>query len=720
MKKITFIILIAIPLFVSAQTQQGYVKTKGRLCNNGMVVAGQRLPGATVKVKDANPVVSSNKGTFSISVSGNSYYLQNVQKPGYVLTDPDVLTKQYAYSRNPLVLVMETSKDQAADELSVERKMRQTLQRQLQEKENEINSLKKQQKLTDEEYRQHLQELNNQRESNEKLISEIVGRYSKIDFDEVPELDRQIKKYVLEGKQAEVDSLLNIKGDINSRAEALRKHKESNSQGEKESSKKHKKQAKSKDEVLTELEILAQDCYSKFELFKLKHQNDSAAYYIQLRADLDISNIYWSNDAADFYATYFPETEDALRIYKRMLAISERKNGKQSGEVAYCNNNLGAYFESQGQYQQALGYFTAALNIYEQLGDRYPRAKTLCKVNIGSLYIDIDYSKAFDILTGEIDVQKELFGEQSDEIATLYNSIALCYKNQNEFQLAEDYYNKVKSIWSSFYGADSYHVDVVNNCLAGIMQNTGRYQEARKLYNDILAYRTNEFGENHPLVANIYNNMAFMFIKMSELDSAYTYQTRAIEIVKGVYGEKSSRVAELYGNIASILQEKKDWKGSLEYLQKSSDIFLETNGSESTPFREIMTNIDYTLALLAAKNDDKDAQLQREEFLRDKVYIAKVSLSDTSPAHKLGMAGEYYVLKLEDWDIEKNTSMLIVSEGLKGKPKTIVLMQSDSIIEHRFEDTIGVNYYIKIVSPEEKKHIIECYNNWVNRDKNPI
>ena len=147
MNKTSFLIALAtFPLFLSAQTQRGYVKTKGRLCSNGSVIAGTPLSGAMVTVKDANPVVSSNKGTFSISVSGNSYYLQNVQKLGYVLTDPDVLTKQYAYSKNPLVLVMETTKNQAADELSAEKKMRQTLQRQLQEKENEIKSLKKQQK----------------------------------------------------------------------------------------------------------------------------------------------------------------------------------------------------------------------------------------------------------------------------------------------------------------------------------------------------------------------------------------------------------------------------------------------------------------------------------------------------------------------------------------------------------------------------------------------
>jgi hypothetical protein len=107
------------------------VKTKGRLGNNGSVIAGTRLPGATVSVKGGNSVVSGSNGTFSLAIPSSYYSLQNVQKQGYVLTDPDMLSNQYAYSKNPLVLVLETLEQQTDDRLSAERKIRRTLQRQL-------------------------------------------------------------------------------------------------------------------------------------------------------------------------------------------------------------------------------------------------------------------------------------------------------------------------------------------------------------------------------------------------------------------------------------------------------------------------------------------------------------------------------------------------------------------------------------------------------------
>ena len=105
-----------------AQTQQGYVKTKGRLNSNGSVIAGTRLSGTTITVKGGNAVTSGSNGTFSLTIPNNNYYLQSVQKQGYVLTNPDVLAKQYAYSKNPLVLVLETPSQQADDQLAAEKK----------------------------------------------------------------------------------------------------------------------------------------------------------------------------------------------------------------------------------------------------------------------------------------------------------------------------------------------------------------------------------------------------------------------------------------------------------------------------------------------------------------------------------------------------------------------------------------------------------------------
>ena len=100
-----------------AQTQQGYVKTKGRMVN-GQHVAGKGLPGATVNIQGGNSVgVKNANGSFSFVVPAKTYMVQSVQKKGYELVDADAVSKPYQHSANPLYLVMETPEQQMQDKL---------------------------------------------------------------------------------------------------------------------------------------------------------------------------------------------------------------------------------------------------------------------------------------------------------------------------------------------------------------------------------------------------------------------------------------------------------------------------------------------------------------------------------------------------------------------------------------------------------------------------
>ena len=140
--------LIIIPLLILsvatafAQTQKGCVKTKGRMIN-GQYVPGQGLKGAVVSVHGRTAVlVNGDDGAFSFPVPDQQFRLDSVQKKGYRLVDLDACPKTYSYSGNPLYIVMETPDQQLQDLLTAERKIRRNLQKQLQDKEDEIVGMK--------------------------------------------------------------------------------------------------------------------------------------------------------------------------------------------------------------------------------------------------------------------------------------------------------------------------------------------------------------------------------------------------------------------------------------------------------------------------------------------------------------------------------------------------------------------------------------------------
>ena len=84
-----------------AQTQQGVVKTRGRMVN-GMLRPGKGLASATVKIAGRQAVVSQGKeGRFSFPVSGQKFRIESVQKKDYQLVDMSVCT-EHEYSKKPI------------------------------------------------------------------------------------------------------------------------------------------------------------------------------------------------------------------------------------------------------------------------------------------------------------------------------------------------------------------------------------------------------------------------------------------------------------------------------------------------------------------------------------------------------------------------------------------------------------------------------------------
>lgn len=202
-KQLFFIILmIFMHLGVSAQVQQGVVKTRGKMVN-GKLQPGKGLAGVIIQLRNHPALVSDKNGIFSFWLKDSVFQITSVSKSGYILTNEDVL-RTCKRSANPLILVMETPEQQRSDRLAIGQKFRRTQQRKLQERKDEIESLNVSQQEKD----SLLRILHKQRTKNEKLISDMAKYYSTLDYDQLDEFDRQISHYIEEGDLVRADSLL--------------------------------------------------------------------------------------------------------------------------------------------------------------------------------------------------------------------------------------------------------------------------------------------------------------------------------------------------------------------------------------------------------------------------------------------------------------------------------------------------------------------------------
>ena len=595
---LSILLTLMFGLSVSAQTQLGYVKTKGRM-ENGKLVPGQGLKGARVSLQGRTTVlVNSENGAFSFPTPNQQFQIDSVNKKGYQLVDATSCPRKYEQSSNPIYIVMETPERQLQDKLSAERRIRRNLQKQLQEKEDEIEALKAQQIISEEEYRTNLQKLYEDQESNERLIADMAKRYSELDYDQLDEFYRQVSYYIENSELVKADSLLNTRGDITEqvanikrRVQALQKEKELLQTAE----------AFQK----AEIEEAARRCYSYYQSFRSKHLNDTAAYYLELRTSLDTTNAEWLDETAEFATGFLADYGKALELLNKAMKIRLSSLGKNNPAVATSYSNIGAVYNNLGDYEKAMEYNDKALEIrLSALGENHPDV-AVCYNNLGTLYADQCYfDKALTYFEKALGIWKSVYGEHHPEVATSYSNIGVLYSKQGKDEKALEYYMKSLGIRLPLLGENHPDVAINYNNIGFIYWKQGDYEKALEYYEKALGIRLSLLGENHPDVAVSYNNIGTVYGKQGDLEKALEYHNKALEISLSVFGENHPEVGTNYNNVGVIYFKQGNTEKAMEYLNNALKNKLSVFGENHL---EVATNYNNIGAIYMHQGDYDNA-----------------------------------------------------------------------------------------------------------------
>ncbi len=545
-KLLLFAVIACLPLILSAQIQQGYVKTKGRMVN-GQHVAGKGLPGATVNIQGGNSVgVKNANGSFSFVVPAKTYMVQSVQKKGYELVDADAVSKPYQHSANPLYLVMETPEQQMQDKLDAERKLRRTLQRQLQQREDEIDAMH----ATVEEKQRLLQQLYKDQENNEKLIADMAKEYSQMDYDQMDSLNQRISDAILNGRLMEADSLLRSKGDMKGRIAEVKKEQQAEAREEQELAQRQENLEISKEGTKKKLEDIAADCYKFFDRFKLENQHDSASYYIELRAVLDTTNAEWQFDAA-YYLQKQNQFRESGIYYERVLEIRRRlaQFNPQAYEpdVSTTLNNLAILYYKTQRFTEGEALYKESLEIRRRLARSNPQAYepdvAATLNNLANLYKATQRLSESELMYKEtLEIRRRLAQSnpqayEPDVAATLNNLANLYFKTQR-FTEGEAMYKEALEIRRRLAHSNpqTFEPDVAQtlNNLANLYTMTQRYIDGETMYKEALeikrrlAQSTPQAYE--PDVAATLNNLARLYYTTQRFTECEVMYKEALEI----------------------------------------------------------------------------------------------------------------------------------------------------------------------------------------------
>lgn len=577
MKRILFIsALLLASIFAFAQTQQGVVKTKGRLDANGNLIPGKGLKGATVSVHGrAAVLVNADDGAFSFPIPDKQFRLDSVRKKGYQLVDMDALSKTYKHSANPIYLVMETPEQQFQDRIDNFNKINAAQQALISQLRSEVKLLKEENKLTEEEYYQQLAEIANIQIENQDLVSDMAERYSKIDFDQLDEFNQQISQFIINGDLGRADSLINSKGKMDDRRSEYYRIRTANEKESLDLKVRKENLEKSKAYEQKKLEELGQDCYHKYETCKLRHQSDSAMYWLEYRFALDTLNEEWLDELNDFLFYLF-DYQKALSYLQRSLQLAISNHGENSYKVATVYNDMGvAYF---GEYDLENG-----LDCY----DRALAIDSILNIQDESLYYNFSqayhYSANYDKARQYLQMALEIAEKNQKEdnvIATIYDGIASLYHDQGMPNESVDYYNQSLNLFLKQYGYYHPKTATVYNNMGLAYKDLKEYSKAMDCFNNSITIIKELFGLQHPSLGIYYNNIGTVYFKDKNFKEAMQYYETSLSINENAYGAESMPVSYDLNNIGTACLIVGEHEKALHYLNEALKIREKHLGTE--------------------------------------------------------------------------------------------------------------------------------------------
>ena len=569
MNKLTlFFICLIFPFLLHAQTQQGYVKTKGVLKADGSITAGHRLSDVTISIQGINPILSRTKGAFSFNIPGKTFYLNSVSKKGFVLADPEATRNPYSYTTTPMVIVVEDEQERQIAIAQATRQIRTNMRKQIRKREEEIEALKK----SELEKSQLLNQLSDKEAKANQLIKMLVERYVSTDYDLVSKENRRINALIMSGELEKADSLIGSREDLE-RLEAKYHEKEKMAKATEEAAKLARKDADA------EKKNLMERYYAKFAICASRLLNDSAFYYLARMADVDTLLVATQWEACRFATNMLSDYEQSVKYNIRAIQASDAAWGKDNPTTASLYENLGAiHFVLVEDFNYAFKCLNYAAGIYQKRGGENDEGLIGLYKTIGHMYLSKEdkenMQKAKICFENALGICLKSKGENSVQAAEIYSGLGELYRQSDQDVQAKTYFLKSLDIHKQLGTKDPRTMSVLYHELGWVTTN-----ESEKLayYQQALEYLHAQKELNDIYDAKIYSSIANVYAKTDSIQAMRYYQM-AIDRCLKIVGRKNQEMAQTYNHMATFYNNRGDFTRALEYLQKVANIMHDIGG----------------------------------------------------------------------------------------------------------------------------------------------
>ncbi len=308
----------------------------------------------------------------------------------------------------------------------------------------------------------------------------------------------------------------------------------------------------------------------------------------------------------------------ALSYYFAALEIAEKIRYKKG--VGRLYNNIASIYSNQGKYPEALENHFKALKIREEIGDKQGVAASLN--NIASVYSNEGkYDEALKIHLKSLK-QKEEIGDKQG-IAYSFSNIASVYSNQKKYSLSLESHLKALKIREEI--GDKHGIAWSLNNIASIYSEQGKNEES--LENYFKASKIQEQIGDKQGLATAFQGLGNSYFALKKYDKALVYELKGLQISQEIghkelisgCNEALSKIYEALGQGMKALYHHRQFK---IYADSINNLAVENKTSKLTAQYEY----DKKETILKAEQVQKEVLHQQELQKQNYVIYGFVGL----------------------------------------------------------------------------------------------
>ena len=597
MKKVFWILICLCFSLNAIAQQQGIVRTLER---PGKPSTG--IQGVTINVLEyPNAIVSKKGGRFSFNLDnkrqGESFTVTRIQKKGYSLVDKQLKGRRFAYSSSvPIEIVLVSDEQLEIDKKRIEDKAYEKAQKNYTWKMTLLEKQLKEKTISEREYREKYEELNNNYNNYIQLIDQMAERYATTDYKGLSDINREIQSCIEDAELERADMLIDSKGDLDKREQELLDKIQL----------KHKSEQLSQQlqyDIDQQLEDLIRDYYIKFSINAAAYQNDSAAYYLEHIVRLDSTDAQWLTYTANYIDTYLADYPRALKYFMMALDHIDDEGDENAQAIGNIYQRIGLIHDNCGDPDQALEWHHKSLDYLTKAGDSDSSLVAMAYTLIGRAYLSKnDYDRSLEYTLKGLDMREHAAVKDSAELAQSYNNLGVIYGYMNNPEKALQYHHKALDLRAQKFGEDSPLAAFSHMNIGSIYYNNlNDYDKALEHF--IIANQIFHkiYGNAHPHSLIVLNYLSSIYDNQGLLDKALEYDHEYLKGLQQYYGAESTEAAKGLIKLGSTLQKKKDYVQSLDCYRQALKIYQETPGAPQEMIEALNEAISITTKQLDSK-----------------------------------------------------------------------------------------------------------------------